>query len=136
MYFPLKTFFRNIWNLHNAEYLSNFDGPVTILRRNRDEIMQRDPSKVSQNRANNLLLYMLNDRYPHLMTAKSEKMLNQYLGLNTESSLVSWMVQHQERSMAQSVIESWSNQPASSTKDLGKDLDEEIRISVLLYLGK
>jgi len=79
---------------------------------------------------------MLNDRYPHLMTAKSEKMLNQYLGLNTESSLVSWMVQHQERSMAQSVIESWSNQPASSTKDLGKDLDEEIRISVLLYLGK
>jgi hypothetical protein len=46
---------RNIWNLDNLSYLKKFDGPVTILRRNRDEIMQSDPSNVSQNRANVLL---------------------------------------------------------------------------------
>lgn len=125
---------RNIWNLNNAEYLTKFNGPVTILRRNRDEIMQQDPRNVSQNRANTLLVEFLRSRYPYLMTDKGEKMLTQYLALSTEATLVSWMVQHQERSIAQSVIESWSGQDKIPSNDLGKDLDEEIKLNLLLYL--
>ena len=97
--------------------------------------MQKDARNVSQNRANRLLVEFLRSRYPNLMTDKGEKMLTQYLALSTQATLGKWMVQHQERSIAQSVIESWSGRDKTRSFDLGKDLDEKIKLNLLLYLG-
>ena len=98
--------------------------------------MQQDPNDVSQNRANQLLFDLLRNRYPHLMSSETEKRLRSYLALSSEAALQSWMMQHQERSQAQAVIESFSSERANwDATDLGKDLDDEIKLNVLLYLG-
>ena len=76
--------FRNIWNLNNSHFLSSFQGPVTILRRNADEIMQSDPRKVAENRANFLLIEFVKGRYPYLLTEETQKTLEQYLVLSSK----------------------------------------------------
>ena len=63
-------------------------------------------------------------------------MINMKLALNREAELESWMMQHQERSTAQAVIESAAQEKISYPLELGKDLDHEIRLNVLLYIGK
>ena len=45
------------------------------------------------------------------------------------------MMAHQERSTAQAVIESAAQEKPVYPLELGKDLDHEIRLNVLLYIG-
>ena len=83
--------FRNIWNLDVQYYLSFFNGPVTILRRNRDEIMQKNPQITSQNRANNLLMAFLEQRYPHLLTKSNKALLNKGLAIGRQRDFDHWI---------------------------------------------
>ena len=39
-------------------------------------------------------------------------------------------------SMARSIIESWQHSKDASTTSLGDDMDDELRLTLLLYLGK
>ena len=39
-------------------------------------------------------------------------------------------------SMAKSIIESWQHSKDASTTSLGDDMDDELRLTLLLYLGK
>ena len=38
--------------------------------------------------------------------------------------------------MARSIIESWQHSKDASTTSLGDDMDDELRLTLLLYLGK
>jgi len=125
---------RSIWNLNNSHYLSKFPGPVTILRRNNDEIMQKNPRIVEDNRANQLLLDFLDVRYPNLMTNQSRSKLKEFLSIGRRDESISWMQSQVDISMARSIIESWQQSKDASTTSLGDDMDDELRLTLLLYL--
>ena len=38
--------------------------------------------------------------------------------------------------MARSIVESWQNSRDASTTTLGDDMDEELKLTLILYLGK
>ena len=72
-------------------YLSLYNGPVTILRRNRDEIMQKNPQITLQNRANNLLIGFLETRYPHLISDSNKKLIWKSLELTRQRDFDHWI---------------------------------------------
>ena len=71
--------------------MSLYNGPVTILRRNRDEIMQKNPQITSQNRANNLLMAFLEQRYPHLLTKSNKALLDKGLAIGRQRDFDHWI---------------------------------------------
>ena len=77
--------------MHVSEYLSQFNGPVTIVRRNRDEIMQKNPSNTVENRANFLLINLLNQRYPHLLTKTTRETLWRGMKMTNTSQWREWL---------------------------------------------
>ena len=74
-----------------SEYLKSYSGPVTILRRNRDEIMQRNPQQTNQNRANYLLVEFMKTRYPHLMNKENFELLLKGLSTDSDSKYRRWI---------------------------------------------
>lgn len=60
---------RSYFNLNVSEHLSYYQGPLIFVRRLKDEIIFTDDADpVRTNRANNLLVKMLQSRFPNLMT--------------------------------------------------------------------
>ena len=58
----------NYFNLHNAQLLTKYPGPVRIIRRSSDEIISTGNPSPKFNRGNDLLLSLLSTRYPTLFT--------------------------------------------------------------------
>uniref|UniRef100_A0A8D3ABB3 Abhydrolase domain containing 16A, phospholipase n=1 Tax=Scophthalmus maximus TaxID=52904 RepID=A0A8D3ABB3_SCOMX len=72
---------RQYMNLNNAEQLLKYQGPVLLIRRTRDEIITTTgPEDVMSNRGNNLLLKLLQFRYPKIMTDDGIRVVRQWLG--------------------------------------------------------
>uniref|UniRef100_A0A673YFY8 Abhydrolase domain containing 16A, phospholipase n=1 Tax=Salmo trutta TaxID=8032 RepID=A0A673YFY8_SALTR len=60
---------RQYMNLNSAEQLCKYQGPVLLIRRTKDEIITTTgPEDIMSNRGNNLLLKLLQFRYPKVMT--------------------------------------------------------------------
>jgi pimeloyl-ACP methyl ester carboxylesterase len=62
------------YNLNIAEQMCRYHGPLLIIRRQHDEMMTFN-NNISTNRANYLLIKILQNRYPNLMTPESLKQL-------------------------------------------------------------
>lgn len=59
---------RGYFNLNVSDNLNHFDGPVLFIRRLRDEIINtNDSDPFRTNRGNDLLMKLLNNRFPRLM---------------------------------------------------------------------
>uniref|UniRef100_A0A3Q3RPB7 Abhydrolase domain containing 16A, phospholipase n=1 Tax=Mastacembelus armatus TaxID=205130 RepID=A0A3Q3RPB7_9TELE len=72
---------RQYMNLNNAEQLIKYQGPVLLIRRTRDEIITTmGPEDVMSNRGNDLLLKLLQFRYPKIMTDEGIRVIRQWLG--------------------------------------------------------
>ncbi|XP_020783015.2 phosphatidylserine lipase ABHD16A [Boleophthalmus pectinirostris] len=72
---------RTYMNLNNAEQLLKYQGPVLFIRRTRDEIITTTgPEDIMSNRGNDLLLKLLQYRYPKIMTDESIRVVRQWLG--------------------------------------------------------
>uniref|UniRef100_A0A8C4DGZ5 Monoacylglycerol lipase ABHD16A n=1 Tax=Dicentrarchus labrax TaxID=13489 RepID=A0A8C4DGZ5_DICLA len=72
---------RQYMNLNNAEQLLKYQGPVLLIRRTRDEIITTTgPEDVMSNRGNDLLLKLLQFRYPKIMTDEGIRVVRQWLG--------------------------------------------------------
>uniref|UniRef100_A0A665VY33 AB hydrolase-1 domain-containing protein n=1 Tax=Echeneis naucrates TaxID=173247 RepID=A0A665VY33_ECHNA len=72
---------RQYMNLNNAEQLLKYQGPVLLIRRTRDEIITTaGPEDVMSNRGNNLLLKLLQFRYPKIMTDEGLRAVREWLG--------------------------------------------------------
>uniref|UniRef100_A0A8D0AN81 Abhydrolase domain containing 16A, phospholipase n=1 Tax=Sander lucioperca TaxID=283035 RepID=A0A8D0AN81_SANLU len=72
---------RQYMNLNNAEQLLKYQGPVLLIRRTRDEIITTTgPEDVMSNRGNDLLLKLLQFRYPKIMTDEGVRVVRQWLG--------------------------------------------------------
>uniref|UniRef100_A0A1L8D930 Putative conserved plasma membrane protein n=1 Tax=Nyssomyia neivai TaxID=330878 RepID=A0A1L8D930_9DIPT len=73
---------RKYVNLHNAELLEQYQGPVRLIRRTEDEVIAED-LKLETNRGNYLLIKMLKFRFPNIFKDPQvefvKKMLSQTL---------------------------------------------------------
>lgn len=76
---------RTYFNLHIEKQLSHYNGPVTIVRRLKDEVMAaaegiHDPLTMRRlNRANHLFKHMLKERYPNIFRAEVEQAVDDWL---------------------------------------------------------
>uniref|UniRef100_A0A667ZKF5 Abhydrolase domain containing 16A, phospholipase n=1 Tax=Myripristis murdjan TaxID=586833 RepID=A0A667ZKF5_9TELE len=72
---------RQYMNLNNAEQLCKYQGPVLLIRRTKDEIITTTgPEDIMSNRGNDLLLKLLQFRYPKVMTDEGVRVVRQWLG--------------------------------------------------------
>uniref|UniRef100_A0A672HNS5 Uncharacterized protein n=1 Tax=Salarias fasciatus TaxID=181472 RepID=A0A672HNS5_SALFA len=75
---------RQYMNLNNADQLLKYQGPILIIRRTRDEIITTTgPEDIMSNRGNDLLLKLLQFRYPKLMTDEGIRVVRQWLGASS-----------------------------------------------------
>ncbi|PIO34790.1 hypothetical protein AB205_0206320 [Aquarana catesbeiana] len=75
---------RKYLNLNNAEQLCRFQGPVLLIRRTNDEIITTTtPEDIASNRGNDLLLCLLQSRYPNVMTEEGRRAVKMWLGAAT-----------------------------------------------------
>lgn len=73
-------------NLNNAEQLCRYQGPVLLVRRTRDEIITTTtPDDIASNRGNDLLLKLLQFRYPKIMAEEGLRVVKEWLGAATPS---------------------------------------------------
>uniref|UniRef100_A0A671NNV2 Protein ABHD16A-like n=1 Tax=Sinocyclocheilus anshuiensis TaxID=1608454 RepID=A0A671NNV2_9TELE len=71
---------RQYMNLNNAEQLCRYQGPVLLIRRTKDEIITTTgPEDIMSNRGNDLLLKLLQYRYPKVMTEDAIRAVRQWL---------------------------------------------------------
>ncbi|XP_072887722.1 phosphatidylserine lipase ABHD16A [Hemitrygon akajei] len=70
---------RDYLNLNNADQLCKYQGPVVLIRRTKDEIITTIPDDVMSNRGNNLLLRLLQFRYPKVMGEEGVQVVREWL---------------------------------------------------------
>ncbi|XP_031950209.1 phosphatidylserine lipase ABHD16A isoform X2 [Corvus moneduloides] len=79
-------------NLNNAEQLCRYQGPVLLVRRTKDEIITTTvPDDIASNRGNDLLLKLLQHRYPKVMADEGLRAVWEWLEAATpeeESSVL------------------------------------------------
>uniref|UniRef100_A0A4W6BZ40 Abhydrolase domain containing 16A, phospholipase n=1 Tax=Lates calcarifer TaxID=8187 RepID=A0A4W6BZ40_LATCA len=130
---------RQYMNLNNAEQLLKYQGPVLLIRRTRDEIITTTgPEDVMSNRGNDLLLKLLQFRYPKIMTDEGIRVVRQWLGASNhleEASVYSgyevdddWCVSVLQSYQAdRDVLFPWS---------VGEDMTLEGRRQLALFLAR
>ncbi|XP_067950199.1 phosphatidylserine lipase ABHD16A-like [Watersipora subatra] len=69
------------FDLDNAYWLNQYDGPVRVIRRTQDEMISLDPADIRTNRGNQLLLKMLARRYPDIFNAQAASLVIEFLAL-------------------------------------------------------
>uniref|UniRef100_A0A4W5M6P8 Abhydrolase domain containing 16A, phospholipase n=1 Tax=Hucho hucho TaxID=62062 RepID=A0A4W5M6P8_9TELE len=71
---------RQYMNLNSADQLCKYQGPVLLIRRTKDEIITTTgPEDIMSNRGNNLLLKLLQFRYPKVMTDDGVRAIRAWL---------------------------------------------------------
>ncbi|CAJ1062575.1 phosphatidylserine lipase ABHD16A isoform X2 [Xyrichtys novacula] len=130
---------RQYMNLNNADQLLKYQGPVLLIRRTRDEIITTaGPEDVMSNRGNDLLLKLLQFRYPKIMTDEGIRAVRQWLGSSNpleEASVYSgyevdddWCVSVLQSYQAErDVVFPWS---------VGEDMTPEGRRQLALFLAR
>ncbi|XP_061298298.1 phosphatidylserine lipase ABHD16A [Pezoporus flaviventris] len=126
-------------NLNNADQLCRYQGPVLLVRRTRDEIITTTvPDDIASNRGNDLLLKLLQHRYPKIMADEGTRIVREWLETATPA---------EERALAQRcpVDERWCHavlEAFAGDRDppfpwsLGEDLSVEERQQLALFLAQ
>uniref|UniRef100_A0AAX7UWT5 AB hydrolase-1 domain-containing protein n=1 Tax=Astatotilapia calliptera TaxID=8154 RepID=A0AAX7UWT5_ASTCA len=130
---------RQYMNLNNAAQVLKYQGPVLLIRRTRDEIITTTgPEDIMSNRGNDLLLKLLQFRYPKIMTDEGIRVVRQWLGASSpleEASVYSgyevdddWCV---------SVLQSYqADRDVSFPWSVGEDMTLEGRRQLALFLAR
>ncbi|XP_065339310.1 phosphatidylserine lipase ABHD16A [Cloeon dipterum] len=75
----VKQIVHDYMNLNNAAQLARYPGPILFVRRTQDEIIAIDPDILATNRGNNLVIKVLQHRYPRLVEDKALDALYEWL---------------------------------------------------------
>uniref|UniRef100_A0A669F7J0 Abhydrolase domain containing 16A, phospholipase n=1 Tax=Oreochromis niloticus TaxID=8128 RepID=A0A669F7J0_ORENI len=131
-----------VWLMINTSAcnsLCRYQGPVLLIRRTRDEIITTTgPEDIMSNRGNDLLLKLLQFRYPKIMTDEGIRVVRQWLGASSpleEASVYSgyevdddWCV---------SVLQSYqADRDVSFPWSVGEDMTLEGRRQLALFLAR
>lgn len=126
-------------NLNNAEQLCRFQGPVLLVRRTKDEIITTTvPEDIMSNRGNDLLLKLLQFRYPRVMTEEGLRAVRQWLEASSqleEASIYSrWEV---DEDWCVSVLRSYQAEHGPDFPwSVGEDMSVDGRKQLALFLAR
>ncbi|KAM9233401.1 phosphatidylserine lipase ABHD16A isoform 2-T2 [Dugong dugon] len=126
-------------NLNNAEQLCRYQGPVLLIRRTKDEIITTTvPEDIMSNRGNDLLLKLLQHRYPRVMAEEGLRVVRQWLEASSqleEASIYSrWEV---EEDWCLSVLRSYQAEHGPDFPwSVGEDMCAEGRRQLALFLAR
>ncbi|XP_066426751.1 phosphatidylserine lipase ABHD16A [Molothrus aeneus] len=126
-------------NLNNAEQLCRYQGPVLLVRRTKDEIITTTtPDDIASNRGNDLLLKLLQHRYPKVLAEEGLGAVREWLEAATpeEQSSVLRRSPPDER-WCRGRLREWAgdrNPPFPWA--IGEDLSPAQRRQLALYLAQ
>lgn len=130
---------RQYMNLNNAEQLCKYQGPVLLIRRTKDEIITTTgPEDIMSNRGNDLLLKLLQYRYPKVMTEDALRAVRQWLAAGTpieeESVYTGYEV---DDDWCLSVLQSYqTDRETMFPWSVGEDMTLEGRRQLALFLAR
>ncbi|XP_049546044.1 phosphatidylserine lipase ABHD16A isoform X1 [Anopheles darlingi] len=75
----VKIAIREYVNLNNTELISQYNGPVLLIRRTDDEIICSEDNDLGTNRGNYLLVNMLKNRFPNIFKQEQETLARELL---------------------------------------------------------
>ncbi|XP_058678543.1 phosphatidylserine lipase ABHD16A isoform X1 [Ammospiza caudacuta] len=124
-------------NLNNAEQLCRYQGPVLLVRRTKDEIITTTtPDDIASNRGNDLLLKLLQHRYPKVVAEEGLRAVREWLEAATpeEQSSVLRRCAPDER-WCRERLRGWAGDRSPPFPwGLGEDLSPAQRQQLALYL--
>nr|XP_055186138.1 phosphatidylserine lipase ABHD16A isoform X3 [Nyctereutes procyonoides] len=127
-------------NLNNAEQLCRYQGPVLLIRRTKDEIITTTvPEDIMSNRGNDLLLKLLQYRYPCVMAEEGLRVVRQWLEASSQleeaASIFSrWEV---EEDWCLSVLRSYQAEHGPDFPwSVGEDMNADGRQQLALFLAQ
>lgn len=125
------------FNLCVADHTSRYYGPITIIRRKKDEIITTVEGDISTNRGNELLETVLLSRYPALFRPSSAKTLRSFINAPTNEEKARLLSAHgvdSDQSLA--VLRSFFAEDGPAfPSTLGEGQSDEEIISLLLFLA-
>nr|XP_057909310.1 phosphatidylserine lipase ABHD16A [Doryrhamphus excisus] len=130
---------RQYMNLNNSEQLLKYQGPVLLVRRTRDEIITTSsPEDVTSNRGNDLLLKLLQYRYPKIMTEEGVRVVRQWLGASNHMEEASVYSGYEvDDDWCLSVLQSYqADRDVLFPWNVGEDMTLEGRRQLALFLAR
>ena len=118
------------FDLDNEYYIQQYEGPVRVIRRTRDEVIGDDVSDPSSNHGNSLITSILKSRYPQIFTdTQVETYLIKWLcstdSYTRELSLPRW-----DESECQRLVTDY----IGDAKAFGNNFDGPTKVMVAYYL--
>ncbi|KAL7986356.1 hypothetical protein Chor_011522 [Crotalus horridus] len=124
-------------NLNNAEQLCRYQGPVLLVRRTKDEIITTTvPEDIMSNRGNDLLLKLLQHRYPKIMTEEGIRIVREWLEASTPMEEASIYSRYEvEDDWCLSVLKSYQAEDNDEFPwSVGEDMTLDGRRQLALFL--
>lgn len=129
----VKIAIREFVNLHNAELIKQYPGPVLLVRRSEDEIICSEDGVLASNRGNFLLLSLLKFRFPNLFKEAQQNYALKVLS----SPLDRTPLESASEIFSQKLLESYLQaHDKSYPVYIGDDLDDDAKNQLVLYLIK
>ncbi|XP_060045449.1 phosphatidylserine lipase ABHD16A isoform X2 [Erinaceus europaeus] len=126
-------------NLNNAEQLCRYQGPVLLIRRTKDEIITTTvPEDVMSNRGNDLLLKLLQHRYPRVMAEEGLQVVKQWLEASSQLEEASIYSRFEvEEDWCLSVLRSYQAEHGPDFPwSVGEDMSADGRRQLALFLAQ
>ncbi|XP_003228205.2 phosphatidylserine lipase ABHD16A isoform X1 [Anolis carolinensis] len=126
-------------NLNNGEQLCRYQGPVLLVRRTKDEIITTTvPEDIMSNRGNDLLLKLLQHRYPKVMGEEGVRVVRQWLEASTPMEEASVYSRYEvEDDWCLSVLKSYKAEDGGQFPwSVGEDMTSEGRRQLALFLAR
>lgn len=125
------------FDLDNSRHLKQYQGPILIIRRSQDEVIASDPyNSPPTNRANQLLIDLLKQRFPVLINDRAVAVLREYLGGDAryqEGVLKRYSVNN--NTCLRLLLDHLNSNQKSYPINIGPDLDNVTRDQLVLFLA-
>ncbi|XP_043939215.1 phosphatidylserine lipase ABHD16A [Protopterus annectens] len=130
---------REYMNLNNAEQLCKYQGPVLLIRRVKDEVITTTgPEDIMSNRGNDLLLRLLQYRYPKVMSEEGVRAVREWLeAISAIEEAAVYSSYEVDDDWCISVFQSYQSEHGSSFPwSVGDDMTSEGRRQLALFLAR
>lgn len=125
------------FDLDNSRHLKQYQGPILLIRRSQDEVIASDPyNSPPTNRANQLLIDVMKQRFPLLTDERAVAILREYLGGNAryqEGVLKRYSVNN--NSCLRLLLDHMHSNQTSYPINIGPALDNATRDQLVLFLA-
>ncbi|ESO86449.1 hypothetical protein LOTGIDRAFT_235472 [Lottia gigantea] len=128
-------------HLNVADQLNKYPGPILIIRRSKDEIITTEtipgiPPNITTNRGNYLLIRLLQNRYPKLITESTLELLHEWLAGESSHQDIMFVDHLVDSRYCKAALQSYIEEhSASFPLNIGEDMDSVEKNQMVLYLA-